>query len=121
MNLLGVLAGLEGEVVRDQGGAHVPGEASDIGRTSRIASVDDDQLAGDRLLTLLDPNLPIVIALPESVMISGDAIDGGRPDYEAGFQFLGSEAVGIAPAEKILERQRDTELVVDDIKGFPDR
>src|SRR5258705_12201734 len=110
MNLLGVLTGLEGEVVRDQGGAHVPGETSDIGRTSRIASVDDDQLAGDRLLALLNPNLPIVIALAESVMVGSDAIDGGRPDYEAGFQFLRSSAIGVAPAEKILERQRDTEL-----------
>src|SRR5258706_12307271 len=112
MDRLGVRAGLEGEVFRDQGWARIPAEARDIGRAGGIASIDDHQLAGEGLLALLDPNLPILVALAEGVMVRGGPTDGGGPDQEAGGHLLGSRAIGLAPPEEILGMQCDAVFFV---------
>src|SRR4249919_1606407 len=87
-------------------------------RLGRIIAVDDHQLARKRLISLLDPDLPIHVVFAEGVMVRFSAIDRGRADVVSGLQRLDPVFGSIAPAEQVLEWQGYAELVVDGVQNL---
>src|SRR5262245_33947869 len=79
---LRVLVGREGEVRVREGRIERPIQASGVSRVGGIAPVDDHQLARQRLIPLLDPDLPVDVALTEGVVIGLHALQRGRADLE---------------------------------------
>src|SRR6185436_21196397 len=69
---------------------------------------------------LLDPDLPVDLAFAEGVVVGRDALDGGGPDPVARSEALGALGVGSAPAEQVVERQRDAEPLANLVDGFAD-
>src|SRR4051812_10568789 len=67
--------GNELEIRVSERGVHLPVEVSDERRSRWIAAVDDREFAGERLVTLVDPDLPVSIAFAEGIVIRCGAID----------------------------------------------
>src|SRR6476620_6153338 len=57
-----------------ESGVHLPSKPTDEGGPSRIAAIDNHQLARQWLRPLVDPHLPVDVGLPESVMIGRNAV-----------------------------------------------
>jgi hypothetical protein len=94
-----------------EGGFRVQVRRAVIGGVGRVTPIHDDQLARQRLVALLDPDLPVDLALAESVVVGLHAIERVGADQEAGLQRVGARAAARAPAKQVVQRQRDAELV----------
>ena len=121
LDLLRALRRLEREEPLGHRGLQVP--APDDGavlRLARLLHVADHQLAGQRLLAGVDPDLPLDRVLGEREVVAGDArglVDAqvapvGHARHEHG--------VGIG-VEEIGQRQHDPVLVLELVEGRVDR
>src|SRR5687768_14375656 len=75
LNLLRIRARHEGEIGIGEGRIHLPRQVGDEGRPRRIVAIDDHDLARERLVALLDPELPVHILLAESIVVRRKAVD----------------------------------------------
>ena len=71
-----------------------------------IGAIDDDELAWQGLVALLDPDLPVDVRFAEGVMIGFDAIEGRSAREICGLH--GRETLrarAVAPPEQVFQRQ----------------
>src|SRR5215203_2839893 len=71
----------ESEVRVGESWIHDPVETGDESWFRGIVAIDDHQLSGDRLVTLLNPDFPIRFGFAERKMIGRNAVDCGGSHF----------------------------------------
>jgi hypothetical protein len=111
---------IEGEGIVAEGWRKVPGELLDVFRFCVVSEGTNDELAGKRELSELDPYLPIDARLAECVLLASDTVDGTRADVNRTLDLLDVHIVG-APFEEVEQRKLDSVLVVEIVGQFRER
>src|SRR5258708_11581193 len=96
----GIGGRIEDEGLVVVGRREVPAEGVAVLRPGLVDEARDDQSAGERKLSKLDPDLPIGAFLMEGILLAGDTLYGGGADVDRGFNLVDIVLVG-SPFEEV--------------------
>lgn len=109
---MGIGRRIEGEGRFVIGGRQVPDEVGGVLRPGIVGKGADDEFSWKRILTQLDPDLPVEAFLAESILFAGDALDRARTDVDGGCDPLDGGLVG-PPLKEIDQGNFDAVIVID--------
>src|SRR5262245_17203005 len=87
-NFMCVYGGHKGEQGVVKLRRQIPGQLRNVLRLRLFRGSGDDELAGHGCVAALDPELPIHVRLPESIMVAEDPVDRAWPDVDGRFDVL---------------------------------
>src|SRR5215469_3254934 len=81
-------------------------------RSGIIGKGANDEFPWERVLSQLDPDLPVQAFLAEGIVFAGNALHGARPSVKSGSDLSDGGFVG-SPLKQVDQRNLDSVIVID--------
>ena len=94
------------------GGRQVPDEVGGVLRPGIVRNGADDEFSRERIVSQLDPDLPVEAFLAEGIVLAGDALDRAWTNVHGGCDPLDGGLVG-SPLKEIDQRNFNAVIVID--------